>query len=61
MALRWFAGGDPLDIMQVHGVGHDEVSTSVWDVVDAVNLCRRVPDRSVRVSVRIEQEVLRVT
>jgi len=39
MALRWFAGGDPLDIMQIHGVSFGEVYKSVWDVVDAKNLC----------------------
>ena len=39
MALRWFAGGDPLDIMQTHGVGPTEVLTSVWRIVDAVNAC----------------------
>ena len=39
MALRWFARGEPMDIMQTHGVGYDEVYNSVWNVVDAVNLC----------------------
>ena len=39
MALRWFAGGDPADVMQTHGVGYDEVYHSVWLVVDAVNQC----------------------
>ena len=39
MALRWFAGGDPIDIMQVHGVGYTEVYNSVWQVVDAIHLC----------------------
>lgn len=39
MALRWFAGGDPADIFQVHGVHLNEVYTSVWAVVDAINLC----------------------
>ena len=39
MAIRWFAGGEPADIFQVHGVGYKEVLSSVWQVVDAVNLC----------------------
>ncbi|KAG7353530.1 DDE superfamily endonuclease [Nitzschia inconspicua] len=39
MALRWFAGGDPLDIFQVHGVAPEQVYISVWIVVDAINQC----------------------
>lgn len=39
MALRWFAGGDPLDIFQVHGVHYQEVYNSLWIVVDAINSC----------------------
>lgn len=39
MALRYFSGGDPLDIAPLFGVGHSEVSPSVWAVVDAVNQC----------------------
>ena len=39
MALRWFAGGEPIDIMQTHGVGYYEVYISVWSVVDAINSC----------------------
>ena len=38
MALRYFAGGDPLDISEVHGVADDEVLRSVWFVVDAIHL-----------------------
>lgn len=37
MALRYFAGGDPLDIVEVHGVGDDEVTNSAWNVVDAIH------------------------
>ena len=37
MALRFFAGGDVLDIAEVHGVGDDEPMSSVWDVVDAIH------------------------
>ena len=39
IALRYFAGGDPYDIMLVHGVSHAEIYRSVWKVVDAVNHC----------------------
>ena len=37
MALRYFSGGDPFDIAEVHGVGDDEVVRSAWDVVDAIH------------------------
>ena len=37
MALRYFAGGCPYDIMQVHGVSHVSIFVSVWGVVDAIN------------------------
>ena len=37
MALRYFAGGCPYDIMLVHGVSHQSVFDSVWGVVDAIN------------------------
>ena len=36
-AIRYFAGGDPLDIMVSHYISHSSVYTSVWGVVDAVN------------------------
>jgi hypothetical protein len=39
IAIRFFAGGDPKDIMGVHGVSHSVVFESVWRVVDAVNRC----------------------
>ena len=38
-ALRFFAGGDPYDIMTTFGIGHTDVYNSVWMVVDAVNNC----------------------
>ncbi|KAL3780142.1 hypothetical protein ACHAWO_008202 [Cyclotella atomus] len=37
MALHFFAGGDSLDIAEVHGVGDDEPMSTVWDVVDAIH------------------------
>jgi hypothetical protein len=45
MALRWFAGGDPLDIFQVHGVGYEQVYNSVCEVVDAINQCPEIQIR----------------
>ena len=37
MALRYFAGGDPLDIADRHMVGDGEPLRSVWFVVDAIH------------------------
>ena len=37
MALRYAAGGDPLDISEMHGVGPKEVLTSFWDIIDAIH------------------------
>ena len=37
IALRYFAGGDPLDLAFVRGVSHSEVFNSVWMVVDAAH------------------------
>ena len=39
IALRMFAGGDPLDILQVHGVSYTEVYYSFWNIIDAINAC----------------------
>jgi DDE superfamily endonuclease len=41
-ALRYFAGGDPYDIMLVFGIGHTDVGRSVWAVVEAINQCARL-------------------
>jgi len=37
MAIRYFAGGSPVDIALVHGVSPREVHNTIWEVVDAVN------------------------
>ena len=37
MALRYAAGGDPLDISDLHGVGLTEVLSRFWDVIDAIH------------------------
>lgn len=38
VALRYFSGGSPYDIMSVYGLSHTAVMDSVWSVVEAVNL-----------------------
>ena len=38
-ARRWIAGSEPTDILQVHGVHYNEVQTSAWEIVDAINWC----------------------
>lgn len=40
VALRYFAGGSPYDIMSmsVYGISHTAIMDSVWSVVEAVNL-----------------------
>jgi hypothetical protein len=40
MALRYFAGGSPADIVVVHGVSPNKVFSAVWEVVDGVNSCK---------------------
>lgn len=42
MALRYFAGGSAYDICIAHGCSHSDVYNSVWMVVDAVNLCKKL-------------------
>ena len=37
IAIRFFAGADPYDIMLIHDVGLASVYYSVWGVVDAIN------------------------
>ncbi|KAL7526717.1 hypothetical protein ACHAWF_001886 [Thalassiosira exigua] len=37
MALRYCAGGDPLDISSVHGVATNYILDNLWDVVDAIH------------------------
>jgi len=38
IAIRYFAGGSPYDIMVKFGVSHTSVFESVWIVVEAVNM-----------------------
>ena len=39
VALRYFYGGDPVDLMVNYGIRFNDVFVSVWSVVMAVNLC----------------------
>ena len=39
IAIRYFAGGSPLDIVVTHGVSFASVFSSVWGVIDCVNKC----------------------
>ena len=39
IAIRYFAGASPLDLMITHGVSFASIYSSVWGVVDAVNKC----------------------
>ena len=38
-ALRYMAGGDPLDIMIGHGLSHSTIFDCIWQAVDAINNC----------------------
>ena len=42
IAIRIFVGGDPLDILQTHGVSLKSVYTSLWGVIDCVNKCDKL-------------------
>jgi hypothetical protein len=42
MALRYFAGGDPLDIALVYHVSRDLVYKSAWLVVDAIHQTKQL-------------------
>ena len=37
VALRYFAGGDPLDLELIYHICHKEVYKSIWIVVDSIN------------------------
>ena len=38
-ALRYMAGGDPLDIMISHSLSHSVIFECIWHAVDAINTC----------------------
>ena len=39
-ALRYMAGGDPLDVMISHCLSHAVIFDCIWQAVDAINNCR---------------------
>ena len=39
VALRYFAGGDPLDLKLIYGMCKTQVMLCVWKAVDAINIC----------------------
>lgn len=41
-AIRFYAGGDPYDIMLSHGISHSSVYTSLWGVTDCINRCKKL-------------------
>jgi hypothetical protein len=38
-AIRYFAGGSPYNIIFMFGISYVQVMTSVWIVVEAINIC----------------------
>jgi hypothetical protein len=39
VALRYFAGGSPLDFIASHGLSHTSIWNSIWRIVAAINKC----------------------
>ena len=37
IAIRFFAGGSPYDLMLTHGVGYNDVYHSIWQIIDTIN------------------------
>ena len=54
IAIRYFAGGSPCDLMSSHGVGYADVYRSIWLVVDTINMC---PNLSISFPTRTKQRV----
>jgi hypothetical protein len=42
LALRYFAGGSPYDLIVSHGVSHSSIFNSIWRVVRAINRCNEL-------------------
>jgi hypothetical protein len=38
-ALRYFAGGDPIDLKLIYCMSKPQIMLCVWRAVDAINLC----------------------
>jgi hypothetical protein len=53
IAIRYFAGGSPYDIMSKFGVSHTSVFESVWMVVEAVN---KLPAMNIEYPSDIEEQ-----
>ena len=39
IAIHYFSGANPCNLMSSHGVGYTDVYRSVWSIVDAINRC----------------------
>ena len=52
IAIRYFAGGSPFDLMTSHGVGYSDVYRSIWIIVDMINIC---PNLSIKFPSRFKQ------
>jgi hypothetical protein len=42
IALRYFAGGSPLDCIASHGLSHTSIWRSIWRIVVAINECEQL-------------------
>jgi hypothetical protein len=42
IALRYFAGGSPLDFIASHGMSHSSVWNCIWRIVVAINECKEL-------------------
>lgn len=45
IALRYFAGGSPLDFIASHGISHTSIWNSIWRIVVAINKCEELKIR----------------
>ena len=42
IALRYFAGASPYDLVVTHGVSMTSIFYSIWGVVDCINKCSQL-------------------
>jgi hypothetical protein len=42
IALRYFAGGSPLDFISSHGISYTSIWSSIWRIVIAINECEQL-------------------
>jgi hypothetical protein len=52
-ALRYFAGGSPLDFAPLYGISYSESLSSVWITVTAINMC---PDFAISYPESLEEQ-----